>query len=109
MNILGYTLDSTALIFLGAVAIVALVFLIKNSYFRGQDVEASGENIPVLSNGEKLQESELVTVITAAIAASVEQEQELAAVITAAIAASIGTESNGLVVRSIKRIPKRGR
>lgn len=35
------------------------------------------------------------------------QEEELVAVITAAIASTLGTDSNGLVVKSIKRIPKK--
>lgn len=34
------------------------------------------------------------------------EDYELVAAITAAIACSLGTDSNGLVVKSIKRIPK---
>lgn len=49
-------------------------------------------------------DEELAAVMAAAIAAA-EDESELVAVISAAIAAYEGTSSNGLVVRSIRRLP----
>ena len=50
------------------------------------------------------EEEEIAAVIAAAIAAA--QEDEVAAAITAAITAYEGSSSNGLVVRSIRRLPK---
>lgn len=52
-------------------------------------------------------DEELAAVMAAAIAAS--EDEDLVAVITAAIAAYQGTSSNGLVVRSIRRVDRGGR
>ena len=52
-------------------------------------------------------DEELAAVMAAAIAAS--EDEDLVAVITAAIAAYQGTPSNGLVVRSIRRVDRGGR
>ena len=62
----------------------------------------------VYTLGEKMSKAALNTIMGLAVEETVEEEDdlELVAVIAAAIAASEGTDPNGLVVRSIKRVGK---
>lgn len=102
-------ISSNSVMIIGGILVVVLVVVLGAKALGGSRSQGEGSsaassaaaNAPASAKSE---DEELVAVMAAAIAAA-EDETELVAVITAAIAAYQGTSSNGLVVRSIRRLP----
>jgi len=90
-----------SVVFVGLILIILLMKVL--SWVTG--IKKVSSNKPDISNGVKPSEPKAESTPQATVAQSVEPDQnKLIAVITAAIAAILGKPTNGLVVRSFRKV-----